>query len=328
MKLKWTTTAALIAVAMGTLNVASAEPSADNKSDPPVRDEQPTIRVAKKSRTLTLSQAGPGPVEIEEEMIPTPGHISAGQFLFASRGLRGKTLVVRSSAMDEKASGALEEDLGIMSRVLEKALGPRGDVSPGRKAMGIDVFSFNERKSPRNLYLEGYGALFMLNVAMPLVPPQKPDEDAKPKEPVSSSWEEARSEIYGREGGNDLSEENALRKAYANQKPRRYDAKKVEALKDSLLDALKDATHIRNLKAEDWVTVVVNGAQGAVKQVKRIAPKPPGGPVIEHMEIFASGDSQPESAMTLRAKKADIDAFAKGSLSAEEFRKKAAVLNY
>ena len=65
--------------------------------------------------------------------------------------------------------------------------------------MGIDLV-FGPGESPvRTLYLDGYGALFMVHVNFPLLPlpvTDKPHaEDTIPKAP--STWDQTRAELYG-----------------------------------------------------------------------------------------------------------------------------------
>src|SRR5439155_25390899 len=64
--------------------------------------------------------------------------------------------------------------------------------------MGIDVF-FAPGSSPiRSIYLEGYGALFLVSVNFPLLPPPDKPESTKEKSDTDSTWEEAKRELYGR----------------------------------------------------------------------------------------------------------------------------------
>src|SRR6267154_1850573 len=110
-----------------------------------------------------------------------------------------KSFVIRSSNVDSKEQTNLEEDLTVMSHLLEKSL---EDLPGGHRhretALGIDLF-FAPGSSPmRSLYLDGYGAVFLLNVSFPLVPPPHKVEMDKPA--TNSDWEAARDEVYGQRG--------------------------------------------------------------------------------------------------------------------------------
>src|SRR5256886_14538876 len=109
----------------------------------------------------------------------------------------GRALVIRTSDADAKAQGNLEEDLAVMSRILDKTLAQKLDEDRPNRFMGINVL-FGPGSSPiRSLYLEGYGALFLLNVNFPLLPPPQKAEQTKEKSETDSTWEEARRENYG-----------------------------------------------------------------------------------------------------------------------------------
>ena len=342
MKLPINKRAALAACAFGTLVALSAQntppPAADGAAgsgagivtkeiqSSPGDSENP-----KRFRTEVKIAQAPGTSystsgETDEDTVGLAADGSS--FFWRGKPAKGKALVIRSSKMEEKTASSLDEDLNIMARVLDKSVNPRGEDSSARKAMGINVLTLQEGKPARIIYLEGYGALFLLNVSMPLMaPPAKPEEDAKAKESASSTWEEARGEIYGREDADAGSD--AKWSQFGKSRTRGYDAKKVEALKDSLVEALKNATHIRNLKPEDWITVAVTGSSGAGRQAKLMLRRPTGSQFEDRLEAMkAGGDAPGETTLTLRVKKSDVDAFAKGTLNADEFRKKAAITVY
>ena len=102
---------------------------------------------------------------------------------------------------------------------------------------------------------------------------------------------------------------------------RQYDAKKVEKLDAALLEALKEATNIRNLKPDQSIAVAVLGYRGVVADVY----------VIGGKAVLKRSGGVPEvqrSVLTIHVKKSDVDAFAKGEVTPEEFRGRATVLAY
>ena len=254
-------------------------------------------------------------------------------FLRPPRG--GRTVVVPTGSADPRSFATLEEDLNVMARVLDKAISPKGDRG-AHKAMGIEVNSFalGSPSPARNLYLEGYGAVFLLNVRFPLrAPPEKP-EPAKDKEETSSEWEDAKSELYGpRPGEAPL---GVWETAHSFRgKAEEYDAQKVEDLKTDLLEALKNAAHIRQLKGDETVTVVVIGGESARSEAGVLRKNPTASTPGTANRLYVAagvdkrkGGSGPESTLVIRVKKSDVDALAKGKLDADEFRKKAAVIIY
>jgi len=247
--------------------------------------------------------------------------------MFGGGEAQDRPLIIASSSPDEKTIATLDEDLNIMSRVLDKSIDRGGD-DDRKGAMGIHLWALGPGggRGARNFYLEGYGAVFTLNVNMPLLaPPSKPQAEEK-KEDTSSSWEEARNELYGREqrGGD-------FKRAFGDKRPGQpYDAERVEGLKKDFTEALKNATHIRGLKDNEHVTIVVQGpgSEGGVRRARTVIPKK--GQVREDVfdYAFAGPGVGPRSVMTLRAKKSDIDAFAKGKTDLDDFRKKVSVAVY
>jgi hypothetical protein len=233
----------------------------------------------------------------------------------------GKALVIRSSESDLKEQTQLEEDLAVMSRILEKAASERSGGQPyGATAMGIDVF-FAPAPSPmRSFYLDGYGALFMLNVGFPFLPPPKA-EGQQEKPEANSDWEDARQELYGQGG--------VGRAPNAPSEP--YDEERVNRLRDGLLESLKNATNIRGLKPDDSITVCVFGgpSSGQPKARTYVTRSTGSGEARSAVAVSGwAGSPMRQTIMTIRVKKSDADAFAKRAMTPEAFRKKARVVSY
>ena len=237
----------------------------------------------------------------------------------------GRTLIVQSTDPDPAALANAEEDLSVMALILRKATG-NSRVEERRVAMGIEVDSsvFGSSSGARNIYIEGYGALFLLGVRYPLIAPNDKTETSEAKEKSDDDWAGAREEYLSSGLGNNrlqLTVDQVW--AAGNRQPaEEYDATKVEELKTSLVQALKNATHIRALKPDEFVTVVVQGADAA-HPVKTGKGQSPGkGPRA------AAATHRGETVMTVRASRRDIDAFAKGKLDADGFRKKTVMQSY
>jgi hypothetical protein len=242
----------------------------------------------------------------------------------------GRTLVVQTSNPDATAIADAEEDLSVMALILRKATGDTRDDK--RMAMGIEVDStvFGSSSGARNMYVEGYGALFLLSVRFPLIAPQEKAEEATTKDEPESDWAEARAEfLRGERNTVELQFErvwNSVSQLRGDRlAPEEYDADKVEELKTDLLQSLKNATHIRALKPEEFVTVVIQGAEAAraEKTVTRT-----GGNVSVKVSSKRGDSRRGETVMTIRVKKSDADAFAKGNLDLAGFRQKASVQTY
>lgn len=250
-----------------------------------------------------------------------------------------RVLVIPKDASDAKSLGELEEDLGVMAHILAKAVSS-GD-KPGR-AMGIAVFGKfpGGAAAPQNLYIEGHGAIFLLNVNYPLVPPPAKEEKEEAIVPVNNEWEEARREMARpgktQTGGDPfvMFEDRFGADAAWNGKlpSAEYDADKVEDLKKDLITALKNAANIRRLKPEESVTVVITGADaGVVTKTVRSTGANPGTSKSERVVIakVSSGERagiSDAAKLIIRARKADAEAFQNGKLDFDAFRKKVTVL--
>jgi hypothetical protein len=221
----------------------------------------------------------------------------------------GTTLVLRSSETSPDAQAYLEEDLAVMSRILDKAL----EEAPGKfrpsTAMGINLaFAPDPGARMRSLYIEDYGALFLLRVGYPLLPQPPAAREKKQKEPADPAWEEAKQELYGQHPGGGMSP-GAIEE---------FSQERVNKLKEALLESLKSASNIRGLKPEDSVTVCVLGAPGsdhALYGAMSGSGWSPDMAVLGPEQHAASLGS----VMTIRVKKADVDSFAKGTVDLEGF---------
>ena len=228
-----------------------------------------------------------------------------------------RALLVRTAHPEAKGQAALEEDLAVMSHLLTKAI----DDLPGGQtrtmtALGVDVF-FTPNSTPmRSLYLDNYGAVFFLNVGLPLVaPPEKPQEE---KPAGDSAWEDARQELYGQRTQEGLMGETS----------EEYSQEKVDKLKETLLETLKNATNIRELKPDEFVTVYVAGGTSGGGRIRFVKHNPPGTLGGNVMAADQATLPSRRTVLTIRIAKSDIDSYAKSKLSSEEFQKRARITTY
>lgn len=336
--------ATLIAQDVPASSDAAREAAIAKNADDAERQKVEALRRVEDARLAKEMQVGP----------PAAGEYNQGNKAFTERlrniirrssgPVADRSLVIRSSDLDPKEQTNLEEDLTVMSHVLEKTLATAfGPQKQGNAVLGVDVF-FSPGSNPiRGLYLDGYGALFTLNVVFPLVPAPKGDVE-KGKASTDSAWDEARREVFGQ----------GMEGKPAYPRSEEYDERKVNKLKEALLDALKNATHVRGLKSEDSVTLCVSGgpSMGGPESGERSAEELANlrkqlaelqtrytenhPTVIETRQKIKALESQlannqprPRGTMlTIRVRKSDVDAFAKDKMSLDEFRKKARIMSY
>ncbi len=222
-------------------------------------------------------------------------------------------LVVPSQEAEPQSFDALVEDLSIMSRIIQKDLSEEhpllGDVpamssllllAGQAQGLGPHLF-FPVTRRPKAMYIGGYGALFFLQVDFPLLPPAEQLEQAaaEQQDPV---WAETRRSLF--------EPQTALRPNGApTAEP--YDEGKVQMLQERLKNILRHATNIRSLAPDEWLVIVV---QGAASEVGAAAPMADNG--------LLTPPSGGRTLLTLRARKADIDQYAKDQLDPAQFEQR------
>ncbi len=238
-------------------------------------------------------------------------------------GLRGggspNVLVMSGGPEDAAAVDALSEDLAVMSRILrEKALG--GGETKGPWGLGVP---FGDR-GPEAMYLEGFGALFLLNVDFPLV---QPEEGVRTKSASveDETWERARQDLRGvRESRVELE----LRDLFGEDGVE-YRAARVQELRTALTEALRHARNIQRLKDGDTIAVAVFGPapRGGGQTVEVRRKLGPDREVIQE-DVVGPADGRParqRSVMMLRVSRGDVVSYAAGKLDAAGFAQRVQV---
>jgi hypothetical protein len=260
--------------------------------------------------------------------------LSLGLALSKQYGGAGTVLVVPTAETKPQDLAAITQDLNIMLRILEKELNPdRRDRLSGfywDKISGLghykSFFSGDDRAA-RAIYVQGYGALFLLKVDFPLSPPPETPQEKKTEEDIDSVWAETKREIYTPEDA----ERRRSGRSSRHQRGRseeKYDAQKVENLKTTLVKTLKHAANIRILKPDESVilTVTGSGESGggitAIATTKIVGHEDHNTRIVE--ELAPGGLST--TMLVIRAKKSDIDGFAKAELDFDQFRQRAQIL--
>jgi hypothetical protein len=256
----------------------------------------------------------------------------------------GPAIIIQFSQSDPRSVDVLQEDLNVMSLLLQKRLEDAvGENSPTYR-MGIPLLLRSGKHGIDSLYIDGFGALFTMTVNFPLVAP--PSIKAKETDDTTGSdeWDKARKELYGvRES------EEAANPYGRSGLP--YDAAQVGALKRALLEALKNVTNIRDLKPEEWIVASVFGAESPDTSPGLAGGSGGGGVGVggttgragrgasnvaqaDARILEAMGVGMPESrtgrgtVLTVRVRKSDADSLAKGKMSFEQFEQKATIAAY
>jgi hypothetical protein len=162
-------------------------------------------------------------------------------------------ILVDFASPDPAKAQQLEEDLSVMTHILSQALERGlGEETPQSK-MGVRLLYTGSGRSVRALYLGGFGALFMIKVNVPLLAIPEPSEEKAAVKAPDSEWESARREVLGL----DSKEEPFWTSTTSSDLP--FDFDQVDGLKKTILIALKNASNIRGLRPDDFLSVAVFG---------------------------------------------------------------------
>ncbi len=206
----------------------------------------------------------------------------------------GGLLVLTSQTKAEDLAN-VTLDLNIMSRILDNKLGRAQRRTRFGSLIELDDLLGRSGQpgatQTQAMYVQGYAALFFMNVDFPLSPPPEVQVE-KVKEGADRVWEQTKRELFMVQGSWFIDEQGTMN----NEQKRQYDKDTVEQLKATLIKALKHAANIRNLKADESVI------------------------------LMASGTEASSLILTIRAKKADIDAYSTGKMTDDQFRQRTAIL--
>jgi hypothetical protein len=252
-------------------------------------------------------------------------------------------LIIPTEEMKTEDVITINEDMKVMSQIFINELlenkifaSNYGSIPFGATASTGRIVLGTSLATPINsMYLGKYGVLFLINVDFPLSPPSEAAE--QPQEPnkagVDQVWQQTRKQIY-QPGPTTVT----TRQPYDDQEVS-YDAQKVENLKNVLLQSLKHAANIRALKPDEAVILRITGIG---QPVKVIAVTKQDNQTLVVYELngvrqtsvistdlgdFTRSLSSPK-ALVIRARKSDIDSFAKGELDFTKFNEKVKIFSY
>jgi len=265
---------------------------------------------------------------------------------------------------------ALTQDLLVMSHILDE----RFKGSRTIKGVFTDFGDFfgRDNRSTEAIYLQGYGALFLMEVnfafSPPLISEEQKDEEAT--EQVDPTWQRARQQIFS---------PKSPMPGFSEQGPGLV---KFDQLKKELIETLKHAANIRNLTPDEWIilTVIGHGRQPGEfyeDYYRSAAPRSRtsrdrrssrgeveagaygggmgggmsmgmggmmggmggmggfgggmggfGGGMMGGMAGYGEMGFPSATVLTIRAKKSDVDDFARGELDFDQFQETVEIFTY
>src|SRR5437764_4633460 len=161
---------AVLACAICSTAALAGQPSSGASPKPPGQNYAPGSQPP-------LAAVAPSPVEIKRNRatasVGNPG------VAYRSAGDSIPPLVIQFSSTNQNVIQEWEEDLTVMTRLIEEALQRAADedLTDVPFKLGIPITLVTANRSVRPLFLEGFGALFMIKVNFPVVPPSKIDEE-------------------------------------------------------------------------------------------------------------------------------------------------------
>jgi hypothetical protein len=235
----------------------------------------------------------------------------------------GRVLVIPTEETRAQDIITIMEDLSVMSRILDKKLlearmisgagyGGRGGYGGygGHRRYQVSVPFGGDGRLAEGIYVDGYGALFLMRVGFPLSAPPETKEEKETEEPTDRIWQETRQEIFT---SPDVIKRRGIR--LRSDREDKYDAEKVEDLKRGLIKSLRHAANIRNLEPDEWVILTVIGEGALSGEVGRCGSCHHG----DNTESEAGQNGCPSATvMTVRVEKSDVDDFSEGELSLDE----------
>jgi hypothetical protein len=231
-------------------------------------------------------------------------------------------LVIPGREMASEIYDRIVEDLSVMSRIIEKSLHAPSEglydslVTTGLYTKGgrygqslllpsdgaVPPILRSSGGRPKSMYVGGYGAVFSLRVNFPLVPPPETPKAANAAEPTDPVWAAAQREL--------AEPESIARSRRAGPAGPPYKAEAVEELRNTLTADLKHAANIRDLEPDSWLLILVQGSTAVPEQPQSLS---------DDQASYPTAPAAAGTLLTLRAKKADIDQFAKGQLDETQF---------
>lgn len=231
--------------------------------------------------------------------------------------------VVPASEMTIEELTEISEDITVMSRIFENRL-RQANLLPD--AQGLEIFVARGYRAalgrdgnvPPHMYLQGYGVVFVINVDLPLAPGPhvETEELTEPTDEGDPVWVRTREELY--------QPQRPKRRSTAEEAAPKYSAERLETLKTTIINALVHAANMRHLSADEAIVVTITGPTRTVEPQAR----PEDWPNLFQREVAGIPVTGSSTALTLRARSADISALANGDLTQEEFRQRVQVLSH
>jgi len=245
----------------------------------------------------------------------------AGRTTVGGRADAAAGVIVADPADLTVTHGKAVEDMAVMGHIIDAAVG-HGGPSVGFAALDI----VGRPEPPRCLYLHGYGALFVTDVGFALVAPP-PQPATEPAEEPASRWERTRRQLYGPHPepvpmpGAFMMAPGTGEAVAIHRPGQPYEAQRVEDLRRSLIDALREAAHMELLGPDDLVTVVVTGPGAPSEAPTAVAMARGAGaaPDFGALRVHIGQPTRARSTLTATVRKRNAADLLAGEITPQQF---------
>ncbi len=235
---------------------------------------------------------------------------------YRSLQMNGRRIfIVPTAEIEIEEYLAIERDMDVMSLIFDRAL--KKPQMIGGVFTVLEDFFGRDSHVTEAIYLDGYGALFFMEVKFALFGPSESKQKKAPKEGgehVDEIWKRAEQELYS---------PKELDSNRGSGSSREYDAEKVESLKSTLITVLKHAANIKALKSDEVVVITILGR--SPRPVRAISPYGRGLYTSKNVRAKAIPVG---TVVNIRAKKADIDAYSKGEHDFDSFKERIEIFTH
>jgi len=219
--------------------------------------------------------------------------------------------------MEREMAASLAEDIPVMLQILRKNLDKGGTSLVPMELLGLGQGQF------QGIYIQGHGLILlgraMLASGQELRPQPTGPDQARPVDPI---WQQARQELSTGTIGQ-------IGMAGLPFRPGQGEGWKEAELLDQMIRTLKHASNIRALAKDDLVTICVTGqpaSQLMIGQAIAIGTEPYASPMPGSPPPAPTTTAGPT--FTVQATRSDIELFASGQISFEQFKQKVKQLTY
>ncbi|MFC1782939.1 hypothetical protein ACFL02_05070 [Planctomycetota bacterium] len=288
------------------------------------------------------SSISPPTQQVKNVDVPVPVAYSSS---FYNRSAAGAEVLIipGDDPMTAEETATTTENMQIMARIFDMKLQDENLIQFGSEFYyGSLGYWANTRSGNtgaiKSIYLQGFGALFLMNTDFPLLPPVEKGP-APPKQAKDELWNNIRQNLTAPPPRSRSTGGTTQRRTSASVKE--YNEEKIEEFKQTLLGSLVHASNMSHVGDDEWVVIHVTGAG---REMVELAKEPDAevdavsDSIVDYrveQETFlvdsAFSSRTPAAQPThlvIRARKTIINDLAEEVITFEEFKKEVTTIIY